>query len=318
MKPVVITGISGYVGGQIALTLLDAGIEVVGIDRRPLQSHQTNWGVQFVQADFDSDLARNTILSKSPNAIVHCAATSLVTPSIKLPCDYYHNNAAKTLHLLDFVIQTMPQTRVVFSSSAAVYGIPFINPCQEVDPCDPISPYGQSKLMVEMMLKSYHRAYNLNYVAFRYFNACGADSRRRHGQENHATHIMARVLESLRDGTEFVMHGTDYDTQDGTCVRDYVHVEDIAQAHLLAITTAVPCDVYNLGSDHGTSNAEIVQMAQLVTGKKIHQIIGDRRPGDPDILTANADKFTNAVGAWRRYNAHDMLGHAWAWYNNEF
>jgi len=314
-KTIVITGVAGYIGGQIALQLKDAGHTVVGIDQRPLQAHQTGQIDQFVQADFDSDKSYRLMLDVQPSAVVHCAGTSLVGPSIAHPSTYYNNNVFKTMHLLDFIVQALPRTRFVFSSSASVYGTPYMTPCHEVDPCEPISSYGESKLMIEMMLKSYHRAYNLDYVAFRYFNACGADSQVRHGQETGATHIIARALESLRDGTEFVLNGTDYETDDGTCVRDYVHVEDIAHAHLLALTAQVPSDIYNLGSNQGTSNTEIIKAAMSITGKKLTFTTGDRRPGDPAVLTASADKFTQVVGKWQNYNINNMITHAWAWYN---
>ena len=232
---IIVTGVAGYIGGQVALQLKSAGHVVVGIDRRPLQKHQTGVVDNFVQADFDSDTAYKKLLDVRPEAIVHCAGTSLVGPSIANPAEYYINNVAKTLHLLEFISNAMPKTRLIFSSSAAVYGEPIMTPCHEVDPREPVSPYGESKLMVEMMLESYHRAYELDYVAFRYFNACGADIQARHGQEPGATHIIARVLESLRDNTPFTLYGTNYPTEDGTCVRDYVHVQDIADAHVSAL-----------------------------------------------------------------------------------
>jgi UDP-glucose 4-epimerase len=191
-----------------------------------------------------------------------------------------------------------------------------MNPCHEVDPREPISPYGESKLMVEQILESYHRAYGLDYVAFRYFNACGADSRGRHGQEPGSTHIIARVLESIRDNTTFVLNGIDYPTPDGTCVRDYVHVEDIARAHVMVLDSKVTAGVYNLGSNNGTSNREIIDTAQQVTGSAAVIQLGQARPGDPPILTASADKFRMAVGsAWQNHTLHDMISHAWAWYN---
>lgn len=311
---VVVTGVAGYIGGQIALCLQDAGYSVIGIDRRPLQAHQSSLTDNFVQVDFDSDRAYKKLLEVQPDAVVHCAGTSLVGPSIAKPSDYYINNVTKTLHMINFLTQALPKTRFIFSSSAAVYGTPYMTPCHEVDPCEPISPYGESKLMVEMMLKSYHKAYGLDYVAFRYFNACGADSQGRHGQEPGATHIIARVLESLRDTTPFVLNGTDYETPDGTCVRDYVHVEDIAQAHVMAVTKNVPSDIYNLGSSQGTSNAEIVQLAIKSTGKKLDVTTGERRAGDPAVLTANADKFTQVAGNWQKYNINDIIAHAWTWY----
>jgi UDP-glucose 4-epimerase len=315
MTNVVVTGAAGYIGGQIALQLYDAGHTVVGIDRRSLPRH-LHGIMDFVQADFDSNESFKKLLDVRPEAIIHCAGTSLVGPSIKYPSDYYHNNVAKTLNLLNIVRSAMPRTRFIFSSSAAVYGEPVMTPCHEVDPREPISPYGESKLMVEQILESYHRAYGLDYVAFRYFNACGADSQGRHGQEPGATHIIARVLESMVQGQDFTLNGINYATPDGTCVRDYVHVEDIAQAHLLALDSRVPSGVYNLGTSTGVSNQEIITQAQEVVGHAVIMTIGDARPGDPPILTASADKFDAVTdGAWRKHNLHDMISHAWKWYN---
>jgi UDP-glucose 4-epimerase len=311
---IVVTGAAGYIGGQIALQLRDAGHTVTGIDRRPLPRHLQGT-MNFVQADFDSDQSYVKIIAERPDAIIHCAGTSLVGPSIKHPSDYYHNNVVKTLNLLNIVLNAMPRTRFIFSSSAAVYGEPIMTPCHEVDPLQPISPYGQSKMMVEQILESYHRAYGLDYVAFRYFNACGADSQGRHGQEPGATHIIARVLESIRDNKDFVLNGLDYPTPDGTCVRDYVHVEDIARAHIIALDPKVTPGVYNLGSNNGTSNREIIDAAQQVTGNAAIIQLGKPRAGDPPMLTASAAKFGMAAGAWRHYELDDMIRHAWAWYN---
>jgi UDP-glucose 4-epimerase len=309
---IVVTGAAGYIGGQIALQLRDAGYSVTGIDSRPLPAHLEGV-MNFLQADFASDESFRRLLDLRPEAIVHCAGTSLVGPSIKNPSDYYNNNVVKTIQLLDIVISAMPRTRIIFSSSAAVYGVPFMNPCHEVDPKEPISPYGESKLMVEQVLESYHRAYGLDYVAFRYFNACGADSQGRHGQEPGATHIIARVLESIRDNQEFVLNGIDYPTPDGTCIRDYVHVEDIARAHVMALSSAVETGVYNLASSTGTSNREVIDIAQQVTGSAVIIRAGEKRAGDPPMLTASADKF-NKLGEWQRYKLSDMIQHAWNWY----
>ena len=311
---IVITGAAGYIGGQIALHLKDQGHTVVGIDRRPLQKHQKGLLDSFVLADFDSDTAYKKLLDVRPTAIVHCAGTSLVGPSIKNPSQYYFNNVVKTLNLLNIVMSAMPQTRFIFSSSAAVYGEPVMTPCHEVDPKEPISPYGQSKLMVEQILESYHRAYGLDYVAFRYFNACGADSQGRHGQEPGATHIIARVLESVRDKKEFVLNGNTYPTPDGTCVRDYVHVEDIARAHVLALYHKIPTGVYNLGSSKGTSNQEIIDTAAQITAQTVNVVAGDQRVGDPPILTADSAKFNLVAGAWQHHNLDTMIRHAWNWY----
>jgi UDP-glucose-4-epimerase GalE len=311
---VIVTGSAGYIGGQVALQLKDAGHVVTGIDFRPLQPHQKGLLDGFVLADFDSNTAYKKLLDIRPEAIVHCAGTSLVGPSIANPSEYYVNNVAKTLQLINFVSQAMPKTRIIFSSSAATYGEPIMTPCEEIDPCLPVSPYGESKLMIDMMLESYHRAYRLDYVSFRYFNACGADPEARHGQEPNATHIIARVLESMRDDVEFTLNGIDFPTDDGSCVRDYVHVEDIARAHVMALDRSVHCGVYNLGSNIGTSNREIIAAAERVTGKKLKVTMGPARPGDPPVLTASAAKFGMVADNWKHYELDDMIQHAWKWY----
>ena len=311
---IVVTGSSGYIGGQVALQLKGTGHTVIGIDRRPLQAHQTGQIDSFVQADFDSDIAYKKLLETQPDAIVHCAGTSLVGPSIKKPSEYYSNNVAKTMNLLNFIIQALPRTRFIFSSSAAVYGEPLMGESHEVDPCMPVSPYGESKLMIDMMLESYHRAYSLDYVSFRYFNACGADPKGRHGQEPSATHIIARVLESIRDDQEFTLYGDNYPTADGSCVRDYVHVDDIARAHVLALNQKIPAGVYNLGSNQGTSNREIIAAAERITGKTLKVAVGAQRAGDPPELTASSKKFDMVAGTWRQHNLDHMIQHAWNWY----
>ena len=311
---IVVTGSSGYIGGQVALQLKGTGHTVIGIDRRPLQAHQTGQIDSFVQADFDSDIAYKKLLETQPDAVVHCAGTSLVGPSIKKPSEYYGNNVAKTMNLLNFIVQALPRTRFIFSSSAAVYGEPLMGESHEVDPCMPVSPYGESKLIIDMMLESYHRAYKLDYVSFRYFNACGADLKSRHGQESSATHIIARVLESIRDDQEFTLYGDNYPTADGTCVRDYVHVDDIARAHVLALNQKIPSGVYNLGSNQGTSNREIIAAAERITGKTLKITVGAQRAGDPPELTASSAKFDMVAGAWRHHNLDHMIQHAWNWY----
>lgn len=313
MSTVVVTGAAGYIGGQCALQLLDAGHTVVGIDRKPLPHHLGGL-MEFVQADFDSDQSFMKIIQARPDAIIHCAGTSLVGPSIKNPGDYYNNNVVKTLHLLNIVLNALPKTRFIFSSSAATYGTPVAGlPCLETDALKPISPYGESKMMVEQILAAYHRAYGLDYVAFRYFNACGADPQGRHGQEFGSTHIIARVLESIVNGQEFMLNGNNYDTRDGTCVRDYVHVSDIAQAHVAALSRDIPGGIYNLGSNTGTSNQEIINAAERITGRRVQVTVGPAREGDPGVLVADSSKF-NQLCNWRSYSLDHVIQHAWEWY----
>lgn len=312
---VVVTGGAGYIGGQTVLKLLDAGHSVLAIDHSMEYNPLRECGAKWLTADFSGEVFLTNIKSFQPDAIIHCAGTSLVGPSITDPEEYYSNNFVKTKRLCDFLVREKIKTRLIFSSSAATYGNPIMTPCQEVDPCEPISPYGQSKLMIEWLLRSYQRAYGLDYVAFRYFNACGADSKIRHGQRPGATHIIARVLEALRDNTgAFVLNGTDFETEDGTCIRDYVHVEDLAQAHIMAINSKIPGDVYNLGTNTGYSNLQIIHGAIALTKQDLSYSTGPRRPGDPAMLTADAAKFMS-VSEWQpRWHLEDILKHAWAWY----
>ena len=314
MSVVIVTGSAGYIGGQTALMLRDAGHTVYGVDRVEPPKHLRGVCNEFKFQDFASDVALSWIISKQPDAIIHCAGTSLVGPSVKDPSDYYNNNVVKTLRLLDIVKNSLPRCKFVFSSSAATYGEPIMTPCHEVDPTEPVSPYGESKLMIDTILESYHRAYSLDYVSFRYFNACGADSQGRHGQAPGATHVIARVLEATRDDGLFKIYGVDYPTVDGTCVRDYVHVEDIARAHVLALYHKIPSGVYNLGSNQGTTVKQVVERAMAITGKRPEIQFGAARAGDPPILTADPAKFDLVAGAWRHYDLDAMIQHAWNWY----
>ena len=317
MSTIVVTGSSGFIGGETLLKLADQGHEVIAIDIDTPWMEVLNNSTYFHQDDFASQDSLELIKSYRPAAIIHCAGTSLVGPSMTKPRNYYDNNFVKTKKLLDFLSDNnMTSTRVIFSSSAAVYGDPVMVPCTEEDPPLPISPYGESKWMIESMLKSYHAAYGIDYVAFRYFNACGADSKNRHGQSSHATHIIAKVLQGIRRKNDFVLNGTNYPTPDGTCVRDYIHVEDIADAHILALNhDLVPADIYNLGSNMGTSNKQIIEAALEITQQPLNVVEGPIRPGDPAILTASADKFTRQTGWKPKFDLEQIITHAWAWYN---
>jgi UDP-glucose 4-epimerase len=314
---VVVTGGAGYIGGQTVLGLLDAGHSVLAIDSSLERNHLIDSGAKWLVADFAGEVALCAVETFQPDAIIHCAGTSLVGPSMTNPAEYLENNFVRTKILCDWLIKQKIKARLIFSSSAATYGNPIITPVQEVDPTEPISPYGQSKLMVDWMLASYKHAYDLDYVSFRYFNACGADSQGRHGQRPGATHIIARVLESIRDNAAFTLNGTDYLTPDGTCVRDYIHVEDLVDAHILACDRQIPAAIYNLGTNTGHSNREIINMAEQVTGQRANLQVGSARPGDPAMLTANADKFAK-VSDWRpQYRLEDIIRHAWAWYSTK-
>jgi len=313
---VIVTGGAGFIGGETVLKLLDAGHKVLGIDRVMPSPQLINSGAQWHTGDFANEVGLDSIRLFAPDAIIHCAGTSLVGPSMMNPGEYYDNNFVKTLSMVNFLVTNkLTNIRIIFSSSAATYGNPVMTPIQEVDPTNPISPYGQSKLMVDWMLQRYRHAYGLDFVSFRYFNACGADSQARHGQRPGATHIIARVLESVKNKHDFILYGTDYSTPDGTCIRDYIHVEDLAEAHILAIDQKIPSDIYNLGTNTGHSNLEVVRVAAQITGVDIPMLHGPRRDGDPDILTADAGKFMKASGWQPKFGMTDIINHVWTWYN---
>lgn len=315
-KLVVVTGAAGYIGGQTMISLKRLGYMVLGVDREPLPKHLMLVPNQFYRYDFADPELIDIVEAARPAAIIHCAGTSLVGPSMSNPKEYWSNNVEKNIQFLNRIcnIPADRRPKIIFSSSAATYGNPIMTPCHEVDPCEPISPYGETKRVVEWILEGYRRAYGLDYVAFRYFNACGADSRAQHGQSPGATHIIARVLESIRDSKEFTLYGDKYPTSDGTCVRDYIHVEDIASAHILAVNEEIPSGVYNLGSNTGYSNKEIISAAEKITGIKVKLVTGPARDGDPAILTASADKFSSLTNWSKKYNLDDIIEHAWKWY----
>lgn len=319
MKTVIVTGAGGYVGGQTGIHFHDKGWNVIGIDysHPPKHLSQSTYFSKFLVAPFDSEEALELIKQSQPDAIVHCAGTSLVGPSKRDPRPYFQNNFVATKTLVEYLLGNNIKTHFVFSSSAATYGEPLMPPCKEEDPLLPISPYGASKVMVEMMLDAYANAYGLKVTMFRYFNVCGADDQTRHGQAPKATHIIARILEALRDVGEITINGNDYPTPDGTCVRDYVHVDDIAHAHYLAVEKDVQ-GPYNLGTGTGYSNLQILNTALRVADKIDYPVNwGESRPGDPAVLVGSPEKF-NVLTEWKpTHDLDSIIKTAWTWYNRE-
>lgn len=316
MKKVIITGASGFIAGQTAIHFHDAGYHVIGIDKRVPPEHLRKYYKKFLVSHFASEEALYLIEQNKPLAVIHCGGTSLVGPSVRDPSKYYDNNFVATKTLLDFVLDKQLSTHIVFSSSASVYGEPVMTPCKEEDPPLPLSPYGESKHMVEMMLASYANAYDLKYTAFRYFNVCGADTDGRHGQQSKASHIIARILESIKQNNIFTLNGCHFPTEDGTCIRDYVHVEDIARAHLLAVEKNAT-GVYNLSTGAGHTNRQIIDTAFKITGTAVVVEQKDARPGDPAVLTGSGEKFYQATG-WRPcHDIQSIISSAWQWYVND-
>jgi UDP-glucose 4-epimerase len=311
---IIVTGSSGYIGGQTVLQLKDAGYRVIGIDIRPAPGNIKKALDQFCQSDFSDTLSLNLIVSSGAKAVVHCAGTCEVGPSVHNPGFYYENNFVRTKRLIDAVVAGCLSTRVIFSSSASVYGNPITVPCQESDSPRPISPYGESKHMVELLLQSYQQAYGLNFIAFRYFNAAGADPNGRHGQVPGDSHIVARLLENIKYGQTFTLNGNTYPTADGTCIRDYIHVADIANAHIMAIDPKIPLGIYNLGTCVGHSNLDVINAAQRITKTTLAINVGSQRDGDPATLTASAAKFQSVTNWLPTFTLDNIVTHAWNWY----
>lgn len=314
---VIVTGAAGYIGGATCIELADKGYNVIGVDRRRLPTHLEDFVDTYEQFCFTNPSSLRHVKNK-PKAIIHCAGTSLVGPSVANPEDYYDNNVAKTLQYLAFIRRRSPETKFIFSSSAAVYGNPESNiPLTENHIANPISPYGESKRMVEMILESFHKAYDLKYVSFRYFNACGAIRNGLHGQDPGASHIFARIFEAIKTGTPFRIYGNDYSTTDGTCIRDYIHVSDIAKALVLAVEKNIQ-GIYNIGSDKGYSNLEILNAVRY-WHKHIASIpveYAERRLGDPAFLRACPNKLKQDTGWKPENNLQNIIKDLYDWYNS--
>lgn len=322
-KCVAITGCNGYIGGQTVLRFKDLGYHVIGVDRNTTAPWIRDTVDSFITGDFNNPIFINSIIDKNPSALIHIAGTSLVGPSMKDPGPYYMNNVGNTARLLSALANRGWKKTVVFSSSAAVYGDPGNgDTLTEQSEKAPISPYGQSKLMAEQVLRDCAAGYGFKTIALRYFNACGADSKVRHGQLKAATHLIARIMETIVNKGVFTLNGSDYSTADGTCVRDYLHVEDIANAHylstLFADSMAPNSSVeFNLGSGQGISIKEIIASVERITGRIVLTHTGPRREGDPATLVASARKFKKESG-WKpdASGIDNIVRSAWAWYNS--
>jgi UDP-glucose 4-epimerase len=297
---VLVTGGAGYIGGVVAEELLKDGHEVVVFDNLA-KGHRDAAppGASFVHGDLgDAQLLRETLRRNRIEAVVHMAADSLVGESVTEPAKYYANNVGNGLALLD-TMKELEIGRLVFSSTVAVHGEPRKLPIVESAPTDPVNPYGETKLAFERALRWYDGAYGIHSVSLRYFNAAGASDRsgERHDPE---THLIPLVLQTAAGKRPAVtVFGDDYDTRDGTCIRDYIHVIDLARAHVLALGACDGTRVYNLGcGGDGTTVMEVIDAARAVTGREIAVEIGARRPGDPARLVASSARAERDLG-WR-------------------
>lgn len=316
---ILVTGGAGYIGSHTIKQLLKRGYDVVAYDNLSGGHRELVLCEEFVEADLaDLEALRETFERYPIEAVMHFAALTRVGESVEDPEKYYLNNVTGGLNLLRAMLEH-GVTRFIFSSSAAVYGDPVEIPIREDHPKRPKSPYGRTKLIFEQILEDYSRAYGLQYIALRYFNAAGSDPEGEigewHDPEPHLIPIVLEAAAGKRDHVE--IFGTDYETPDGTCIRDFVHVDDLAVAHILALESlrdGRPNTAYNLGIGKGYSVREVIETCRRVTGREIKVVEGARRPGDPPQLVADPGRARRELGWEPRFKTlEEIVETAWEW-----
>jgi len=317
-----VTGGAGYVGGTVATILMQAGHRVTVLDNLcHSKRHELPAGAEFVEADIaDRPRVESLLRELKPDGVLHFAALIEAGESMQKPEIYFRNNTASTLALLEAMHAT-GTNRLVFSSTAAVYGEPKSTPIEETAALAPTNAYGESKLMVEQMLNWFHRVHGLRYASLRYFNVAGALPGRGESHEPE-THVIPLILDvALGRRASINIYGDDYPTPDGTCIRDYIHVRDLADAHILAIQALAERDrmILNLGNGSGFSVKEVIASARRVTGHAIPAEIKPRRDGDPARLVASSEKAKTELGWHPQYPELDsILASAWEWHQQRY
>jgi UDP-glucose-4-epimerase GalE len=315
-RRILVTGGAGYIGSHTVRLLLDQGYDVSVVDDLSKGfKHNVPSGRLNRLNLLDGSALAELIRQHRPEAVIHFAAYIAVGESMREPARYFENNVCGSLSLLNAMVQNGVR-HIVFSSTAAVYGNPHATPIEESFPIQPVSPYGESKVMVETLLRWFDEIHNLTGVCLRYFNASGADPEARLGEEHEPeTHLIPLLFRAVLTGRPITLFGDDYATPDGTCVRDYIHVNDLAQAHILAVEHLLNGGAsaqFNVGTGTGHSVMEVVRAVEEVTGQKVPYEIGPRRPGDPPALVAASDKLRNTLGWTPQYaDLRTIVQHAW-------
>ncbi len=320
---ILVTGGAGYIGSHVVRVLNQKNYEVIILDNLSTGHIESvpPFAV-FEKADLLEAALVESILEKhQPDAVIHFAAFALVGESVETPQKYYSNNVAGALNLLN-AVKKFEIKNFVFSSTCTIYGNPDAIPISEEEPDKPINPYGKTKLIIENALKDYGSAYGIKSVALRYFNAAGASPSGDIGEShNPETHLIPLVLKTaIGELAEIKIYGNDYSTTDGTCVRDYIHVDDLATAHVKALEYLIRGNdsvMLNLGTGKGNSVLEIIEIAERITGKKIKKKIAPRREGDPSVLVADNKKAKQLLD-WRpQYEIEQIIDTAWKWHQNQ-
>lgn len=318
---ILVTGGAGYIGSHTVRELRSRGYDVVVYDNLTTGHIEAVGDAIFVKGDlFDVELLKDTFKKYGVDSVIHFAAYSLVGESMTNPLKYYHNNVAGTLALLEAMV-ACDVKYLVFSSSAATYGDTGEDIISETSPQKPTSVYGMTKLMMEQLMADFDKAYGLKYVALRYFNAAGAhesgDIGEDHNPESHLIPIIMQVLNGKRE--KLGIFGDDYPTPDGTCIRDYIHITDLADAHIKALESlksGASSNAYNLGNGNGFSVKEVVETVEKVVGKPVKREIVPRRAGDPAILVASSDKIKKELGWKPEYDSLEkIVASAWKWHS---
>jgi UDP-glucose 4-epimerase len=317
---ILVVGGAGYIGSHLVKELVETK-EVVVLDNLSTGFEDAvDTNAIFVKGDLGNECDLELVFSKYPiEAVMHFATNSLVGESVLDPLKYYQNNVASTLTLLKLMLKYNVKN-FIFSSTAATYGIPNVDIIREDSPTVPINPYGQSKLMVEHILADFANAYDLQYVVLRYFNAAGAHLSGEIGEKHDPeTHLVPIILQHLLGQREQIsVFGDDYETADGTCIRDYIHVTDLATAHIMALDSLLngtnKTATYNLGNGLGYSVKEVIKTCEKVTGRKANAVISKRRAGDPARLVASSDKIRQSLGWKAERNLEEIIASAWKWH----
>jgi len=319
MSTILVTGGAGYIGSHVVKELLRQGHNPIVFDNLQTGHRKATDRALFIEGNLsDQKKLSDTFQANSIDAVMHFAGDCLVGESVQDPVKYFNNNVKNGIKLIE-IMEQLNVRKFVFSSSAAVYGEPKEVPISEKHPCAPTNPYGETKWIFEKILQAFSDAGKLDFISLRYFNAAGADPEGGLGEDHSPeTHLIPLVIKAAMSGGSVPVYGTDYDTPDGTCLRDYIHVSDLARAHILALQKLEREEksaIYNLGNGNGYSVREVIETVKKVTGRNVVSVDSPRRPGDPARLVASSKKIRKELGWTPRYpDLETIIQTAWEWH----